>query len=543
MGQFYLNINFEETYEDLYLYTLNKECYECPYLLSYHGNGSIKNCMSKDPPNTVFSTDLKFRIATEHKEYFPQDQSSNVICDLDQSFGQFGIYNVNINESGCYVDVLVEPVNIYTPILTVILIYSALFSLIYGIFFLWRTRKTSEDSQAKKERIKSLDTFRGISIVVMIFANFGCGGYEFIDHAKWNGLHIADLVFPWFIWIMGACIPMSLTSSFKRKILNKELMANITKRSLKLFCLGIFLGSGSDLNFLRIFGVLQRFGVAYFTISTICIYCMDRAEIKEGNSYLADILKIWKGWIVVLSLLLVHTILIFTVAAPGCPKGYMGPGGLHKNRSHNHCVGGATGYIDELILGNHRYQNPTIWAIYEAKPFDPEGLLGCLTTIFHVFIGVQAGTTLIVYKNHSDRLIRWLSWAVFTGLIGGGLCGFSKEEGLIPVNKNLWSLSFVMVTSSLAFLMLSITYILVDMKKWWSGKPFLYAGMNAILMYIGHEMTDGHFPVRWYLHNYNSIQGDYRRTHFLALLSDVWGVSIWVLVAVYLYKINYFFSI
>lgn len=59
-------------------------------------------------------------------------------------------------------------------------------------------------------------------------------------------------------------------------------------------------------------------------------------------------------------------------------------------------------------------------------------------SIVQVFIGVQAGSTLLTYKSHKDRLIRWSLWAVFTGIVGGILCNFSKEEGVIPVNKNLW---------------------------------------------------------------------------------------------------------
>lgn len=73
-----------------------------------------------------------------------------------------------------------------------------------------------------------LITFR-ISIVIMIFANFGNGGYMFVHHAIWNGLHVADLVFPWFMWIMGACIPISLISSFKRDVPNKDIVWNVLK--------------------------------------------------------------------------------------------------------------------------------------------------------------------------------------------------------------------------------------------------------------------------------------------------------------------------
>lgn len=68
----------------------------------------------------------------------------------------------------------------------------------------------------------------------MIFANFGCGGYHSLEHTTWNGLHVADLVFPCFIWIMGACIPMSLTSSLKKGLSNKTIFLNIFKvRSVK----------------------------------------------------------------------------------------------------------------------------------------------------------------------------------------------------------------------------------------------------------------------------------------------------------------------
>lgn len=93
-----------------------------------------------------------------------------------------------------------------------------------------------------------------------------------------------------------------------------------------------------------------------------------------------------------------------------------------------------------------------------------------------------------------------------------------------------------MVTSCFALVVLSVCYILIDVKKWWSGKPLLFAGMNAILMYIGHSMTGGNFPVRWELDSG-------RQTHFLALLYDVWGAAFWIFISYYLYKIKYFFVI
>jgi heparan-alpha-glucosaminide N-acetyltransferase len=393
----------------------------------------------------------------------------------------------------------------------------------------------------------------------MIFVNYGAGGYPVLEHAAWNGLHFADLVFPWFMWIMGACIPISLMSSFRRQTSNKSIFFNVLKRSIKLFCLGIFLGSGSTLECMRVFGVLQRFGICYFVVTIVCLFLMRRdltkSEVCHGQAlasvdlkicfqhkigkFLSDLINLYKGWIAVLLILFVYCMLLFLLADEGCPRGYLGPGGWHDHGKYFNCTGGATGYIDRVVLGKNMYQNPTNKEIYlGTQAFDPEGILGCLTSIVHVFIGVQAGMILLVYQEHSERLIRWLSWSVVCGIIGGGLCSFSKDDGVIPVNKNLWSISFVLVMCCFAFLLLSICYVLIDVKSWWSGKPFLFAGMNAILLYAGHEMTYGHLPMRWTVYC-----GKDHGTHLIALFENLWGTGFWVVVSYYWYKVNYFFTI
>lgn len=100
------------------------------------------------------------------------------------------------------------------------------------------------------------------------------------------------------------------------------------------------------------------------------------------------------------------------------------------------------------------------------------------------------------------------------------------------------SISFVLVTSSLAFILLCVSYYIIDMKKWWTGKPFLFAGMNSTIMYIGHNMTYSNFLIHWYIDEASA-----NKTHFMSLLDDVWATGIWVFVAYYLYKIKFFFSI
>ena len=101
---------------------------------------------------------------------------------------------------------------------------------------------------------------------------------------------------------------------------------------------------------------------------------------------------------------------------------------------------------------------------------------------------------------------------------------------------NFRSTSFALVTSCFAFILLSFCYLLIDVNKFWSGKPFLYAGMNAIIMYAGHSIAYNNFPVRWYLEDHNN-------THFMKLIQDMWSTIFWIFVAFILYRKKLFFSI
>jgi heparan-alpha-glucosaminide N-acetyltransferase len=103
---------------------------------------------------------------------------------------------------------------------------------------------------------------------------------------------------------------------------------------------------------------------------------------------------------------------------------------------------------------NFPLKNPSSRVIYDSSiPYDPEGLLGTLTALFLVYLGVMAGKTLLIYPEWKQRATRWITWGVVLGLAAGALCGFGKEGGVIPVNKNLWSLSFVTALGSFAFLL------------------------------------------------------------------------------------------
>ena len=97
-------------------------------------------------------------------------------------------------------------------------------------------------------------------------------------------------------------------------------------------------------------------------------------------------------------------------------------------------------------------------------------------------------------KLKNTHFFRWIGWSLLTGVLAAILCLGTQNDGWVPINKNLWSISFVMVTSCFAFLLLSLLYIIIDIKKWWKGQPFFYAGMNSILLYCGHSVGYNLFP-------------------------------------------------
>ncbi|GBP48248.1 Heparan-alpha-glucosaminide N-acetyltransferase [Eumeta japonica] len=203
--------------------------------------------------------------------------------------------------------------------------------------------------------------------------------------------------------------------------------------------------------------------------------------------------------------------------------GYLGPGGKHDDFAAPECSGGAAGYIDRLLLPGHLYENGDARHVYGGPPTDPEGLLGCLTSIVQTLFGIQAGVTVLLQKSHKARVSRWLAWAVVFALAGALLAGFSKDHGLIPINKNLWSLSFVLVTSACCLVLLSLCYLLTDTWRVWGGGPFRAPGLNAIALYIGHSLCAHLFPFHW--------QIGLMRTHWIKLAEALWGTALWVIIA------------
>jgi heparan-alpha-glucosaminide N-acetyltransferase len=147
----------------------------------------------------------------------------------------------------------------------------------------------------------------------------------------------------------------------------------------------------------------------------------------------------------------------------------------------------------------------------------------------------QAGRIIVHYTSPKCRIKRWLIWAAACGLIGGGLCGFSRDGGVIPVNKNLWSLSFTLVMASFGFIMLSVFYYLIDVARIWSGAPFRYVGLNSIVVYLTSEVMSEYFPLSWDWH--------YPVTHAEVLFMNLTAVTCLCVMAYYMYSINFFIKI
>ncbi|XP_031628030.1 heparan-alpha-glucosaminide N-acetyltransferase [Contarinia nasturtii] len=555
-------LNVSSTLDDnLWLYQLSSECVACPYK-------KLKRIPARsyivERINTA--TQLKWSLYKSNiGPYAFENTTAHCVISPD-NLGQFGIYNLTIDDKGCSFNTHQTPVNRDLSIILVLvfiaLVYVAFTLLQSGRqYWLKRQNTTASTSQLDgdatvaavnasiqkntSQRLRSLDAFRGLAIVTMIFANSGCGKYHWLEHASWNGIHPADFIFPSFLWIMGVCIPISLKSQFAKNIPRSDILSNIFVRSVKLFFIGLLIHTahGPDIRDIRIMGVLQRFGISYLVVASLQVLLRKQVAIDSEErsrswriSFL-DVTSLSSQWIIMLVITAFHLIVIFFIPVPNCGVGYLGPGGIHEMGRFNNCIGGATGYVDRLIIGTrHLYQRPRATAIYDERmPFDPEGPFGCLLTIVQVFFGVQCGNTLLLFTRPIDRLKRFLSWSIITFLLGGCLCQFSINDGLIPINKNLWSLSFVLVTTSVAFLILSIFYVIIDVKCYWSGKPLTFAGMNAILMYIGSELFGRMYPFYWHFNGMN--------THFMFLLSNLWTAAAWTFVAYYLYIRNFFFSL
>ncbi|KAF4804991.1 heparan-alpha-glucosaminide N-acetyltransferase [Turdus rufiventris] len=391
------------------------------------------------------------------------------LCKIQYHFGEFGNYSLvvkTLNTQTVSCDLIINegPINSYLPILFAFLVYMGILAILIAGRLLMK-----------------------LSLVIMVFVNYGGGKYWFFKHESWNGLTVADLVFPWFVFIMGTSIALALGSMLRWGSSKWKVLRKILWRSFVLILLGIIVVNPNyclaplSWDNLRIPGVLQRLGFTYLVVATLeLLFTRADSGTWEGQfPALQDVLSYWPQWIFILVLETIWLCLTFFLPVPDCPRGYLGPGGIGDFGKYPNCTGGAAGYIDRLLLGEkHMYQHPSSGVTYQSTmPYDPEGILGTINSIVLAFLGLQAGKITLFYKDQPKQIMsRFIIWGIVMGIISAVLTKCSKEEGFIPINKNLWSISYVTTMSCFAFILLLLIYYLVDVKKWWSGAPFLYPG-------------------------------------------------------------------
>jgi heparan-alpha-glucosaminide N-acetyltransferase len=245
----------------------------------------------------------------------------------------------------------------------------------------------------------------------------------------------------------------------------------------------------------------------------------------------------------ILHLLLLVVYLYFTLFfsyRDGCPASYQGPGGHHIHSKYINCTGGAANYLDQIIFGDkHIYHTSTSKKVFgHPLDHDPEGLLGFTTSILLTEIGLICGRIIIKERSHYGRLTRWAIIGVVCGLLGTALTYMGVTEfghGVIPIVKNLWSLSFILVCGSLSIGGFLVMYILVDVTQTWrNGSPFHFPGCNAILLYVGHEVCSRFFPFFFDVDD---------SSHAWLLLRSAWNASLWLLISVYFYHKRLFWKL
>jgi predicted acyltransferase len=334
-------------------------------------------------------------------------------------------------------------------------------------------------------RLKSLDVFRGIAIASMILVNNPGSWkqvYPPLEHAEWHGCTPTDLVFPFFLFIVGCAMSFSLSKytqtakksgAAKSQLLETEEQKNadkkpascfllpasniywrIARRAAILFILGLLLNTSSialdvvlnsapveNFGKIRIMGVLQRIGLAYF-ISAIAI--LNLSPRNQKLLAVAVLLGYWAALIV--------------VPVGGYTAGELTP------------EGNLGGYVDRLILGSQH--------LYKGGPFDPEGLLSTLPAVVTVLTGYFTGEWLRVQQIKTRTSIN-LAICGLSCVVIGHLWGF-----LFPINKQLWTSSYVVFTAGWALLLLAACYETIEVRDWKWGRPFEIMGVNAIFLFV-----------------------------------------------------------
>ncbi len=360
-----------------------------------------------------------------------------------------------------------------------------------------------------KDRILSVDIFRGVTILLMVLVNTPgtwSAVYAPFLHADWHGYTPTDLVFPFFLFIVGT----SIVFSYKNKPIEATTYKKIGIRTLKLIALGIFLGAFTiefpffkDFENIRFPGVLQRIGVVFFFAALLFIHLN------------------WKKLVAITVFLLVGYWLLMTLVPVEGVQSTL-------ERAPNNLAN----WLDVTVFGSHNYKSD----------YDPEGLLSTIPSIASALMGIFTG--LILTSKQEKKA------TILMGLGGSFLIIGHLWDIIFPINKALWTSSFVLVTAGWANLILALIYYLTDIKKIAFGSIFRYAGANAIIIYflssfvskvmgqiqVGDTSLHGWLFQKVYVHEFLSLQAS-------SLLYGLTVVLFYALLGYVLYKRKIFIKV
>ena len=297
----------------------------------------------------------------------------------------------------------------------------------------------------QNKRLISLDAFRGFTVAAMIMVNFpGDGDHVFftLQHTIWNGLSFTDLVAPFFLFIVGVSISFSFAKIVIEQLDKKSAYKKIVIRSLKIFAVGMFLNMMPffNINEIRWTGTLHRIAIVFLACSFIFL----NTNWKQQAFIAASILIGY--WIVILA-----------IPTPGLGKVVMEPG---KN---------IAAWVDSLYMPGKLWQGT----------WDPEGILSTFPSIATGITGMLAGKLLQARLPENIKINYLMSFGVVVAMLG-------YFVGLaFPVNENLWTSSFVLITSGFAAIVLSVLYFRLDILNKTKGSfPGVVFGTNAITAYV-----------------------------------------------------------
>ncbi len=313
------------------------------------------------------------------------------------------------------------------------------------------------------KRLLSLDVLRGITIAFMIMVNNngGSGSWRFMNHANWNGLTPTDLVFPTFVFVVGVSVVFAIYARLARGATRSKLAWHTLQRAVILILLGIFVNSFPffPLDHMRFYGVLQRIGVCYLAVGLF--YLWDKRAWTKVVALVVALVGYW---------ILVRWVPIPGVGVPGRDVPFMD---IDRN---------LVSWIDQHLFPYHLY----LYAP-DHNVRDPEGLLSDLPAIGTALLGVLTGLWLRGRRSVAQKAVG-LAAASASCLALGYLWSL-----WFPLNKNMWTSSFVLVAAGYSLALFTFAFWAVEVQGWRKGWTWIWLvfGSNAIAAYMFSELMPG----------------------------------------------------